>query len=98
MAGTFSGCFWVISTAPPASAALTAAQFTALVPDQLSALTTDQMGALTDKQLGTLLGKHEDEIRSMRKSKDITPDFKLVDTCAAEFQAHTPYYYSTYDK
>jgi len=52
----------------------------------------------SDKQLGTLLGKHEDEIRNLRKSKNISPDFKLVDTCAAEFQAHTPYYYSTYDK
>jgi carbamoyl-phosphate synthase large subunit len=52
----------------------------------------------SDKQLATLLGKTEDDVRNMRKSKDIEPDFKLVDTCAAEFQAHTPYYYSTYDK
>jgi carbamoyl-phosphate synthase large subunit len=52
----------------------------------------------SDKQLAMLLGKTEDEIRSLRKSKNISPDFKLVDTCAAEFQAHTPYYYSTYDR
>lgn len=52
----------------------------------------------SDKQLAMLLNKDEAEIRDLRKSKNITPDFKLVDTCAAEFQAHTPYYYSTYDK
>jgi carbamoyl-phosphate synthase large subunit len=52
----------------------------------------------SDKQLAMLLNKDEVEIRDLRKLKSITPDFKLVDTCAAEFQAHTPYYYSTYDK
>jgi carbamoyl-phosphate synthase large subunit len=51
----------------------------------------------SDKQLGMLLNKSEDEIRELRKAKNIEPDFKLVDTCAAEFRAHTPYYYSTYD-
>lgn len=51
----------------------------------------------SDKQLAILLNKDEAEIRDLRKSKNINPDFKLVDTCAAEFQAHTPYYYSTYD-
>lgn len=51
----------------------------------------------SDKQLGMLLNKNEDEIRELRKAKNIAPDFKLVDTCAAEFRAHTPYYYSTYD-
>lgn len=51
-----------------------------------------------DKQLAVLLGKDETQIRDLRKSFNIEPDFKLVDTCAAEFQAHTPYYYSTYDR
>ena len=51
----------------------------------------------SDRQLGMLLNTGEDEIRRLRKAKNIEPDFKLVDTCAAEFQAHTPYYYSTYD-
>ena len=45
-----------------------------------------------------ILGKEELEICALRKSYDIGPDFKLVDTCAAEFQAYTPYYYSTYEK
>lgn len=61
-------------------------------------LTEAKQYGFGDKQLATLLGKDEDQIRALRKSAKIEPDFKLVDTCAAEFQAHTPYYYSTYDK
>ncbi|MGA2775220.1 MAG: carbamoyl-phosphate synthase large subunit [Candidatus Omnitrophota bacterium] len=52
----------------------------------------------SDKQLGSLLGKPEQDVFDLRKSLNIMPDFKLVDTCAAEFQAYTPYFYSTYDK
>ncbi|MCX5709858.1 MAG: carbamoyl-phosphate synthase large subunit [Candidatus Omnitrophica bacterium] len=52
----------------------------------------------SDRQLAKLLGKAEEDIFALRKSMGLTPDFKLVDTCAAEFQAFTPYYYSTYDK
>lgn len=52
----------------------------------------------SDKQLASLLGKDETFIQKMRRDFGLTPDFKLVDTCAAEFRAHTPYYYSTYDK
>jgi carbamoyl-phosphate synthase large subunit len=52
----------------------------------------------SDKQLAKLTDKSEEDIYKLRKSFGIFPDFKLVDTCAAEFQAHTPYFYSTYDK
>jgi carbamoyl-phosphate synthase large subunit len=52
----------------------------------------------SDRQLAKLLGRKEEDIYALRKSLNIMPDFKLVDTCAAEFQAHTPYFYSTYDK
>jgi carbamoyl-phosphate synthase large subunit len=51
----------------------------------------------SDCQLALLTGKSEDDIYALRKSLKITPVFKLVDTCAAEFRAHTPYFYSTYD-
>jgi len=51
----------------------------------------------SDKQLGKLLSLSEAEVCALRKSLNIIPDFKLVDTCAAEFMAHTPYFYSTYD-
>ena len=52
----------------------------------------------SDRQIAYLTGAGETDIYNLRKSHNITPDFKLVDTCAAEFQAFTPYYYSTYDK
>jgi carbamoyl-phosphate synthase large subunit len=52
----------------------------------------------SDKQIGLLTGTDEAAISALRKSHKIAPDFKLVDTCAAEFQAYTPYYYSTYDR
>jgi len=51
----------------------------------------------SDRQLAALLDKTEEEVYQLRKSLGVTPTFKLVDTCAAEFQAHTPYYYSTYE-
>ncbi|MFH1398022.1 MAG: carbamoyl-phosphate synthase large subunit [Candidatus Omnitrophota bacterium] len=60
-------------------------------------ITAKQYG-FSDKQLARLTGKAEEDIYKLRKSFNISPDFKLVDTCAAEFQAHTPYFYSTYDK
>jgi carbamoyl-phosphate synthase large subunit len=50
-----------------------------------------------DFQLGLLLGKSELEIRTMRQKAGINAVYKLVDTCAAEFEAYTPYYYSTYE-
>ena len=51
----------------------------------------------SDRQLGHLWNATDFELRSRRKELGITPTFRLVDTCAAEFEAYTPYYYSTYD-
>ncbi len=51
----------------------------------------------SDKQLSKLLVLDEPQVRSLRKSMQIAADFKLVDTCAAEFKAYTPYFYSTYE-
>jgi carbamoyl-phosphate synthase large subunit len=51
-----------------------------------------------DRQLGHLWHKTEMEIRRARKARGIEAVFKLVDTCAAEFEAYTPYYYSTYER
>ena len=50
----------------------------------------------SDKQLAHLKGKTELEIREARKKDGVIPTYRLVDTCAAEFEAFTPYYYSTY--
>ncbi len=52
----------------------------------------------SDRQLAKLLGSEELEVRAYRKSKGIVATFKSVDTCAAEFEAYTPYYYSTYEQ
>jgi carbamoyl-phosphate synthase large subunit len=51
----------------------------------------------SDFQLAYLLGVDETNLRKMRKEKGILPTYKLVDTCGAEFEAYTPYYYSTYE-
>lgn len=61
-------------------------------------LTKAKEYGFSDRQLAKLSGKKEEEVMRLRKSFSIEPVFKLVDTCAAEFQAFTPYYYSTYDK
>jgi len=50
----------------------------------------------SDCQLAKLWGMKEEKIYDLRKEKNVMPDFKQVDTCAAEFEAYTPYYYSTY--
>ncbi|MBJ93456.1 MAG: carbamoyl phosphate synthase large subunit [Rickettsiales bacterium] len=51
----------------------------------------------TDIQIGHLLGASEQQVRSRRLSAGLSPVYKAVDTCAAEFEAKTPYYYSTYE-
>lgn len=51
----------------------------------------------SDRHIAKLLGKSEIEIRKIRKKYGIEPDYKCVDTCAGEFIAYTPYYYSTYE-
>jgi len=51
----------------------------------------------SDRQLAHLWHTSEAEVRRARKSRRIEPTYKLVDTCAAEFEAYTPYYYSTYE-
>ncbi len=52
----------------------------------------------SDAQLASLLKTDEISIRNLRKKLNILPTYKLVDTCAAEFEAYTPYYYSTYEE
>ncbi len=50
----------------------------------------------SDRQIALARGCSEDDVRAERKAKGITPTYRLVDTCAGEFEAVTPYYYSTY--
>jgi len=51
----------------------------------------------SDRQLARLWGLEEATIRQWRRDWDVQPSYYLVDTCAAEFEAKTPYYYSTYE-
>jgi carbamoyl-phosphate synthase large subunit len=56
-----------------------------------------QMG-FADRRIGELVGGSEAEVRAARLRAGIRATFKMVDTCAAEFEAHTPYLYSTYEE
>jgi carbamoyl-phosphate synthase large subunit len=69
---------------------------------QLTALTREQLYAVkqqgfSDRQIAFATKTNEDEVRAYRKGLGIIPVYKTVDTCAAEFEAFTPYYYSTYE-
>jgi carbamoylphosphate synthase large subunit/REP element-mobilizing transposase RayT len=67
-------------------------------PQQMSApqmFRAKKLG-FSDRQLAIAGGVPEKAIRSQRIAQNITPTYRLVDTCAAEFEAYTPYYYSTY--
>src|SRR3974377_1864280 len=50
------------------------------------------------RQIAHLNGQTKDDVRALRKKLNLVPSYRLVDTCAAEFEAYTPYYYSTYDR
>jgi len=52
----------------------------------------------SDRQIAHLTGTTEEAVRAERKRLGLVPSYRLVDTCAAEFEAFTPYYYSTYDR
>ncbi|MEM1251064.1 MAG: carbamoyl-phosphate synthase large subunit [Cyanobacteria bacterium P01_H01_bin.21] len=68
----------------------------------LDAITAEQMMAVkqqgfSDRQIAYATKTDEDQVRTQRKVLGVTPVYKTVDTCAAEFEAYTPYYYSTYE-
>ncbi len=65
------------------------------IPDKL--LRKAKEYGYSDAQLAKIMGMEEVKFRDLRKSKGIKATFKLVDTCAAEFEAYTPYFYSTYE-
>src|SRR5437667_4619921 len=52
----------------------------------------------SDRQIAHLTAQTEDAVRANRNKIGLVPSYRLVDTCAAEFEAYTPYYYSTYDR
>lgn len=69
----------------------------------LKTLTKEQMWEIkrqgfSDRQIAYTTKTTEDEVRAYRKQLGVIPAYKTVDTCAAEFEALTPYYYSTYEE
>jgi carbamoyl-phosphate synthase large subunit len=69
----------------------------------LKTLTAPQMYRLkqqgfSDRQIAFAKNTTEDAVRALRQSLGVNPVYKTVDTCAAEFEAYTPYYYSTYEE
>jgi len=65
-------------------------------PDNRETLRRAKSLGFSDHQLGLLWKKSAGEIRALRKKHGVLPVYRLVDTCAAEFEAYTPYYYSSY--
>jgi carbamoyl-phosphate synthase large subunit len=61
-------------------------------------LTKAKSLGFSDRQIAHLTGQTEAAVRAERKRLGLVPSYRLVDTCAAEFEAYTPYYYSTYDR
>ena len=70
---------------------------TRLPQERIDLLWKAKQYGFTDIQLAYQWGMTELEIRQIREEAGVLPVFKLVDTCAAEFEAYTPYYYSTYE-
>ncbi len=64
-------------------------------PADIPLLRAKKLG-FSDRQLAAFTGLSELDIRAQRKAAGVVPTYRLVDTCAAEFEAYTPYYYSTY--
>ena len=58
---------------------------------------TAKQNGFTDKKVAELWEINEEAVRQMRKENDLIPVYKMVDTCAAEFESKTPYFYSSYE-
>jgi carbamoyl-phosphate synthase large subunit len=67
-------------------------------PEVLALLGEAKRNGLSDQTLAERMGSTEGEVRELRWSHGIRPVYKMVDTCAAEFESATPYFYSTYEQ
>jgi carbamoyl-phosphate synthase large subunit len=84
--------------ASPEAVRLTSPEFFRAMPLSAEQLAKAKSLGFSDRQIANLTGRTEDELRAERKRLGLIPSYRLVDTCAAEFEAYTPYYYSTYDR
>ena len=66
--------------------------------DEEEALRRAKSMGFSDRRLASLFGMSEDSVRALRLRAGIRPGFRRVDTCGAEFEAYTPYFYSSYDE
>jgi carbamoyl-phosphate synthase large subunit len=66
-----------------------------VAPERLRAA---KRAGLSDQRIGMVVGAAEREVRAARRAAGVRPVFKTVDTCAGEFRARTPYFYSTYEQ
>ncbi|MBO6170812.1 MAG: carbamoyl-phosphate synthase large subunit [Desulfovibrio sp.] len=71
---------------------------TAANPELAEVLREAKEYGFSDRQLAEMWKRPEDDIRRLRKETGVLPTYYLVDTCAAEFEAYTPYFYSTYER
>ncbi len=67
------------------------------LPEDAESLRDIKAMGFSDARLARLVGKRESEVSGLRRRLGVTPAFKRIDTCAAEFRAITPYMYSTYE-
>lgn len=65
--------------------------------DDVEVLRTAKKYGFSDQTIANLWDEDVDDVRKLRKKNGIIPVYKMVDTCAAEFESKTPYFYSTYD-
>ena len=66
-------------------------------PEMVAMLRKAKEFGFSDRQLAEMWKRPESDVRALRKATGTEPTYYLVDTCAAEFEAHTPYFYSTYE-
>ena len=65
-------------------------------PQDVDVLKTAKLNGFSDRKIAELWGTTADQVRQLRLENKIVPVYKMVDTCAAEFESETPYFYSTY--
>ena len=65
-------------------------------PQDIDVLKTAKLNGFSDRKIAELWGTTADQVRQLRLENKIVPVYKMVDTCAAEFESETPYFYSTY--
>ncbi len=72
-------------------------QALAKAPNDLEVLKQAKQNGFADRKIAQLWDMTENEVRDLRQTEKLLPVYKMVDTCAAEFESETPYFYSTYE-